>query len=81
MQTALLYCASVGAAAVAPAERIVVVPEVTALIVQTPTPMLRTGLAVPTGKATEAVVGILKAIAVALFIISRTWYWSAETAV
>jgi hypothetical protein len=74
MQTALLYCARVGAAATAPAERIVVVPEVTALIVQTPAPMLRTVMAVPIGKATEALVGILKAIAVALFIISRTWY-------
>ena len=74
MQTALLYCARVGAAATAPAERIVVVPEVTALIVQTPTPILRTVMAVPIGKATEALVGILKAIAVALFMTSRTWY-------
>jgi hypothetical protein len=64
----------VGAAAVAPAERIVVVPEVTALIVQVPAPIFRTVIAVPTGKATEALVGILKAIAVALFIISRAWY-------
>jgi len=74
MQTALLYCEIVGAAATAPAERIVVVPEVTALIVQVPEPMFRTVIAVPIGKATEAFVGILKAIAVALFIISRTWY-------
>ena len=74
MQTALLYCARVGEAAVAPAERIVVVAGVTALIVQVPAPMLRTVMAVPTGKATDALVGSLKAMAVALFIISRTWY-------
>jgi NaMN:DMB phosphoribosyltransferase len=74
MQTALLYCPRVGAAAVAPADKTVVVPDVTALIVQVPTPMLRTVMAVPTGKATLALVGSLKAMAVALFIISRTWY-------
>jgi hypothetical protein len=74
MQTADLYCARVGLAATAPPDRTVVVPDVTALIVQTPTPMLRTVMAVPTGKATLALVGILKAIAVALFIISKTWY-------
>jgi NaMN:DMB phosphoribosyltransferase len=70
-QTADLYCARVGAAATAPADKTVVVPDVTALIVQVPTPMLRTVMAVPIGKATLALVGILKAIAVALFIISR----------
>jgi hypothetical protein len=63
-----LYCASVGAAAVAPADKTVVVPEVTAEIVHAPTPLLRRVITVPTGKATEALVGILKAIAVALFI-------------
>jgi hypothetical protein len=73
MQTAVLYCAKVGEAAVAPAERTVVVPEVTALIVQVPAPLLRIVIAVPTGNATEALVGILKAIAVALFIGCRTW--------
>ena len=67
-QTADLNCASVGEAATAPAELIVVVPEVTAEIVTAPTPLLRTVIAVPTGNATEASVGILKATAVALFI-------------
>ena len=52
----------------------VVVPDVTALIVQVPAPILRTVMAVPMGKAVVALVGIWKAIAVALFIISRTWY-------
>jgi hypothetical protein len=72
MQTAVLYCANVGAAGVEPAERIVVVPEVTALIVQVPAPMLSTVKAVPIGNATEAFVGILKATAVPLFINSKT---------
>jgi hypothetical protein len=74
MQAADLYCARVGAAATALALRTVVVPDVTAEIVQTPTPMLRTVITVPIGKATDALVGILKAIAVALSMISRTWY-------
>ena len=74
MQTAVLYCASVGEAAVAPADRTVVVPEVTAEIVTVPAPLLRTVIAVPTGKATEALVGSLNATAVALFIGTRTWY-------
>jgi hypothetical protein len=74
MQTADLYCPRVGAAAVAPADKTVVVPDVTALIVQVPAPIFRTVMAVPIGKATLALVGILKAMAVALFIISRTWY-------
>jgi hypothetical protein len=63
MQEAALYCASVGAAATAPAERIVVVPEVTALIVQMPTPMLMMLSTVPIGKAVVAFVGILKVLA------------------
>jgi hypothetical protein len=66
-----LYCPRVGLAAVPPAERTVVVPGVTAEIVQVPTPMLRTVRTVPISNATEASVGILKAIAVALFMISR----------
>jgi hypothetical protein len=74
MQTALLCCPRVGDALTAPALVTVVVPGVTADMVQVPAPMLRTVMAVPTGKATLALVGILKAIAVALFIISRTWY-------
>jgi hypothetical protein len=60
---AALYCARVGAAATAPAERIVVVPEVTALIVQTPAPMLMMLSTVPIGKAVVAFVGILKVLA------------------
>jgi hypothetical protein len=74
MQTADLYCPRVGLAAVAPADKTVVVAGVTAEIVQVPAPLLRTVIAVPIGKATEALVGSLKAMAVALFIISRTWY-------
>jgi len=58
----------VGLAAVAPAERIIVVAGVVADIVQVPTPIFRTVITVPTAKATEALVGILKATAVALFI-------------
>jgi hypothetical protein len=68
IHTADLYCAMVGEAAVAPAERIVVVPGVTALIVQIPAPIFNIVNAVPIGKATDALVGILNAIAVALFI-------------
>lgn len=68
MQAAVLYWASVGDAAVAPADRTVVVPEVTALIVQEPAPLFNTVMTVPVGKATDALVGILNAIAVALFI-------------
>jgi hypothetical protein len=74
MQTAVLYCPRVGEAAVAPAERTVVVPEVTAEIVQVPAPTFKIVKAVPTGNATEALVGILKAIAVALFMGVRVWY-------
>jgi hypothetical protein len=62
----------VGAAGVEPPERTVVVPEVTALIVQVPAPLLRIVIAVPTGNATETFVGILKATAVALFIGTKT---------
>lgn len=72
MQAADLYCAMVGAAATAPAERTVVVPDVTAEIVQTPTPLLRIVMHEPTGIAAVAFVGIFKAIAVALFIGTRT---------
>jgi hypothetical protein len=61
-----LYCARVGAAGTAPAERIVVVPDVTALIVQIPTPMLMTLITVPIGKAVVAFVGIRTALAEAL---------------
>jgi hypothetical protein len=63
-----LYCASVGCAAVAPADKTVVVPEVTAEIVQVPAPLLRIVITEPTLIAAEALVGILKAMALALFI-------------
>jgi hypothetical protein len=74
MQTAVFHWLKVGLALTAPALVTVVVPEVTAEIVQVPAPLLRTVIAVPTGNATEALVGILKATAVALFIGTRTWY-------
>jgi hypothetical protein len=73
MQAADLYCARVGDAAVAPADKTVVVPDVTALIVQVPAPLFNTVMTVPTGKATEAFVGILNAMAVALFIGIKVW--------
>jgi hypothetical protein len=72
MQAADLYCARVGEAATAPADRTVVVPEVTAEMVQRPTPSLRIVIHEPTGIAAVALVGIFKAIAVALFIGTRT---------
>jgi hypothetical protein len=72
MQAAVLFCPNVGAAGVAPADRTVVVPEVTAEMVQTPTPSLRIVITDPTGIAAVALVGIFKAIAVALFIGTRT---------
>jgi hypothetical protein len=50
----------------------VVVPEVTALTVQVPAPRFNTVMHVPTGNATEALVGILKAFAEALFIVTNT---------
>jgi hypothetical protein len=68
MQAALLYCARVGDAATAPADRTVVVPGVTALIVQSPTPLFNTVMTDPTGIAALAFVGNLKATAVALFM-------------
>ena len=68
MQTAVLYCPKVGEAAVVPADKTVVVPEVVALMVHVPAPLFNTVIAVPTGNATEAFVGIFNAIAVALFI-------------
>jgi hypothetical protein len=61
-----LYCASVGAAATAPAERIVVVPLVTAETVQRPAPIFSKLITVPIGCATLALVGILMALAEAL---------------
>jgi hypothetical protein len=69
---ALLLVARVGEAATAPADRTVVVPEVTAEIVQSPAPLLRIVMTDPTGIAAVALVGIFKAIAVALFIGTRT---------
>jgi hypothetical protein len=49
IQAADLYCDNVGAAAVAPEDKIVVVPEVTAEIVHIPAPILSTVITVPTG--------------------------------
>jgi hypothetical protein len=72
MQAADLYCARVGEAATAPVERTVVVPDVTAEIVQSPAPLLRIVITDPTGIAAVALVGILSATAVALFIDTRT---------
>jgi hypothetical protein len=72
MQAADLYCARVGDAAVAPALRTVVVPDVTAEIVQVPAPIFRTVITVPIGCATDALVGILKVFADALLIVTRT---------
>jgi hypothetical protein len=67
-----LYCARVGDAAVAPADKTVVVPEVVALIVQVPAPIFNTVMQVPIGNATDAFVGILKAFADALDIVTNT---------
>jgi hypothetical protein len=72
MQAAVLFVPSVGEAATAPAERTVVVPEVTAEIVQRPAPLLRIVITDPTGMAAVALVGIFRATAVALFIDTRT---------
>jgi len=60
--------ARVGDAAVAPALNTVVVPGVTALIVQVPVPMFKTVMTVPTAKLYVASVGNLNAIAEDLFI-------------
>jgi hypothetical protein len=72
MQAADLYCPRVGEAGNVPADRTVVVPEVTAEIVQSPAPLLRIVITDPTGIAAVALVGILSATAVALFIDTRT---------
>jgi hypothetical protein len=70
--TADLYVAIVGWAEVAPADTTVVVPLVVADIVQVPAPRFNTVIAVPVGNATVALVGILKALADALFIVTNT---------
>jgi hypothetical protein len=72
IQAADLYCARVGDAAVAPADSTVVVPLVVADIVQVPAPIFNTVMQVPIGNATDALVGILKALAEALFIVTNT---------
>ena len=51
IQTAVLYWAKVGDADTAPALTTVVVPEVTALIVQVPAPRFNTVITVPIAKA------------------------------
>jgi hypothetical protein len=73
IQAADLYWLNVGDAATAPALSTVVVPGVTALIVVTPTPIDKTVKTVPIGNAVVALVGILKAMAVALFIKNISW--------
>jgi hypothetical protein len=73
MQAADLYCARVGEAATDPADRTVVVPEVTALIVQVPAPLFKIVITVPTGIAAVAFVGIFRATAVPLFIGTKFW--------
>jgi hypothetical protein len=73
MQAADLYCVRVGDAGVAPALSTVVVPDVTAEIVQVPAPIFNTVSTVPIGKAVVAFVGNLKAMAVALFIKNISW--------
>jgi len=60
MQAAVLYCPRVGDAATAPADRTVVVPGVTALIVHKPAPLFNTVMTVPTGIAAVALVGIFR---------------------
>jgi hypothetical protein len=72
MQAADLYWAKVGLAEVAPALTTVVVPLVTALIVVVPAPRLSTVMTEPVGIAAVALVGILKALAAALFIVTNT---------
>jgi hypothetical protein len=81
MQLAALFKASTGAAETAPAETIVVVPDVTALIVVIPAPFWKTFNTVPTGNATEASVGILKVFADALSIDTTLFNPSASTTV
>jgi hypothetical protein len=72
MQAADLYWAKVGLAGTAPALTTVVVPLVVALIVVTPAPRLSTVITEPVGIAAVALVGILKALADALFIVTKT---------
>jgi len=66
-----LYCASVGDAAVAPADKTVVVPLVTAEIVQSPAPILSNVITDPIGIAAVALVGILIALADALLCVIK----------
>ena len=71
MQDAAENCAlKSGAAAVAPVDEIVVVPDVTASIVVVPAPICTTLMTVPIGKATFAFVGIRKSFAVATDIVT-----------
>lgn len=73
MQVAALNCPSVGDALTAPALLTVVVPGVTAEIVQVPVPIFKTVSTEPMAKLVVASVGILNAIAVALFITNISW--------
>ena len=62
-----------GADAVAPVDEIVVVPDETASIVVLPTPVWITFITDPIGKATLALVGIRKSLAVATFIVTSVF--------
>ena len=70
-----------GAVAVAPVEEIVVVPEVTALIVVCPAPIWITFITDPVGKATLALVGIKKSLALATDIVTNLFRLSVNIAV
>ena len=65
-----LYCAKIGDAATVPADRTVTPPAPE--MVTTPAPLLRTVMTVPTGKATDAFVGIVRVEADALDRVTRT---------
>ncbi len=72
---------SFGAVEVPPVEVMVVVPDVTALMVVAPVPSWVTLIIEPTGKATEALVGIRKSLAVETFIRTSLLRLSVKTAV
>lgn len=81
MQTAPRCCATVGDALVAPAEVTVVVPGVTALMVNKPAPVLMIVIVVPMPKLVVASVGMLTVFVEALEVKTRTWYWSVDASV
>lgn len=81
MQVAALCCAKVGDALVAPADVMVVVPGVTALMVRRPAPVLMMVTAVPMPKLVVASVGMLTVLVEALEVRISTWYWSVLASV